>query len=143
MFAVWLSFSRRFIVKGLTLYSGICYNEIISLKTSLLWILTLFGQILFLINKCIILLSLVLEIERVISKKKIVTNIESVFKNYLKKYHQLLGSKCFVLVIYNKVSTQYDDLGKKNLIESNIIIVRTIRIHCCRVVACSIVLGWF
>lgn len=57
-------------MKGLTLYSGICYNEIISLKTSLLWILTLFGQILFLINKCIILLSLVLEIERVISKKK-------------------------------------------------------------------------
>lgn len=68
---------------------------------------------------------------------------KSVFKNYLKKYHQLLGSKCFVLVIYNKVSTQYDDLGKKNLIESNIIIVRTIRVHCCRVVACSIVLGWF
>lgn len=38
-------------------------------------------------------------------------------------YHPPLGSKCFVLAIYNKVSTQYDDLGKKNLIESNIIIV--------------------
>lgn len=56
-------------------------------------------------------------------EKKFVINIQSVFKNYFKMYHPIRLEIRFVLAIYNNVSTQYDDLGKKNLIESNIIIV--------------------